>query len=77
MWYIGIDLHKHSLHLCVMDGDGNVVYTGRFSTLEENAFLSIFLKYQPFTAVIEASGSFRWLYDLLDSHGKVRPRVLV
>lgn len=71
MWYIGIDLHKHSLTLLVMNYEGEIVFTGRFATTEEDAWMSVFLRYQPFTAVIEASGTFRWLYDLLNPYGSV------
>lgn len=71
MWYIGIDLHKRSLHVCVMDAKGHVKHTGCYATKEEESFLSLFHGYQPFTAVIEASGSFRWLYDLLAPLGSV------
>ena len=71
MRYVGIDLHKRFLVVCVQDADGRTLAQRRFECCEAAAVRRFFDKLQPFRAVIEASSSYRWLYDLLSPLGEV------
>lgn len=71
MHYVGIDLHKLFLVVSVDDADGKRVARRRFDCPDQAAIRRFFEKLKPFRAVIEASSSYRWLYDLLDPLGEV------
>jgi len=69
--YVGIDLHKRDLVVAVEEEDGSVSKPQRFACQDEAAVLSFFEKQRPFKAVIEASSSYRWLYERLHPLGQV------
>jgi len=71
MRYVGIDLHKAFLVVCVQDARGRSITRRRFSCSESGVVRRFFGKLTPFRAVIEASSSYRWLYDLLSPLGEV------
>ena len=71
MRYVGIDLHKHFLVVCVQDATGRTVARRRFECSDAAAVRRFFEKLQPFQAVVEASSSYRWLFDLLSPLGQV------
>jgi len=71
MHYVGIDLHKLFLVASVEDGRGRHVAQRRIDCDKTAAIHRFFENHQPFRAVMEASGSYRWLYDLLDPLGDV------
>ena len=71
MQYVGIDLHKQDLVVAVEDESGPVGKTVRLGCKDESRIVSFFEKLVPFEAVIEASSSYRWLYDLLSPLGRV------
>ncbi len=69
--YVGIDLHKRDLVIAVEDESGPVGKAERFACWDEGKIVSLFEKLCPFKAVIEASASYRWLYELLSPLGEV------
>lgn len=71
MHYVGIDLHKRYLVMAVEDERGPVGKPRRLECRDEAAIVKAFRRLRPFRAVIEASSSYRWLYDRLDPLGKV------
>jgi transposase len=71
MHYIGIDLHKHDLVVAVEDDNGPMGKPKRIRCCDEAEIGTFVGKLRPFTAVIEASASYRWLYDRLASLGSV------
>jgi transposase len=71
MYYIGIDLHKQALVMAVEDGTGPVGRPRRFACRDVDAIRSAAGRWRPFRAVVEASASYRWLYDLLSAQGEV------
>ena len=71
MKYIGIDLHKRELVVAVEDEAGGLDKPRRFLCQDEAAVLSFFEKQRPFKAVIEASSSYRWLYERLSPMGQI------
>ena len=71
MRYVGIDLHKRNVVVAVEDESGPVGRPVRIGCADEGGIVSFFEKQVPFEAVIEASASYRWLYDLLSPLGRV------
>ena len=71
MYWIGIDLHKRDLVVAVEDASGATGKPRRFTCRDENAIVEHMAEHRPFRAVIEASGSYRWLYELLEPLGEV------
>src|SRR6056297_59495 len=63
--YLGIDTHKRYSQVAVVDGDGNLQDEIRLPNdrLEELAE-----QYAGSDAVIEASGNYRPIYEVLDEH---------
>lgn len=72
MLYVGIDLHKRFLVTAAEDSEGNAKAQARFECRDVQAIHSYFSSLAPFTCVIEASSSYRWLYELLSELGSVK-----
>ena len=69
MHFVGIDLHKHSISVCVMIQAGNkrpIVARRRFACADVSAIEAFFKKLGPFQAVVEATASYHWLVELLE-----------
>jgi len=71
MYYIGIDLHKQDLVMAVEDDAGPVGRPRRLACRDEAAILAQVGRWRPFRAVVEASASYRWLYDRMTPLGEV------
>jgi transposase len=66
MNFVGIDLHKKLIVLCVVDQERNVLHRQRLSCSDVGSITAFFEKWRPFQAVIEATASYDWLVKLLD-----------
>jgi transposase len=66
MNFVGIDLHKKLIVLCVMDQARNVLQRKRLSCADPAAITAFFEGLRPFRAVVEATASYDWLVKLLD-----------
>jgi len=71
MRYVGIDLHKRFLVACVQDDAGFTLALKQMACRDTRGIARFFDAHRPFHAVIEASSSYRWLYDLLSPQGEV------
>ena len=71
MWHVGIDLHRATLVVAAVDDMGNSRGPWRISCQDRSAILEAMRSLQPFRAVVEATGTYRWLYDLLMPLGTV------
>jgi len=71
MWHVGIDLHRKSLVMAAVQDDGEVVEPVRIDCHDRAAILKAVEDLRPFRAVIEATGTYRWLHQLLSPHGTV------
>lgn len=69
MHYVGIDLGKRSMSLAVENDKGAVGKPRSFSCQSAQEIDAFFENLIPFKAVIEASSSYRWLYERLKSLG--------
>jgi transposase len=71
MWNVGIDLSWKTSTVAMMSDEGRRVKPRRYSNRETEKILAFLTSRGPFRAVIEATGSYRWLYELLSPHGDV------
>jgi len=71
MYYIGIDLHKQDLVMAVEDERGPVGRARRLACRDTEAIRAAVQRWRPFRAVVEASASYRWLWELLVPMGEV------
>ena len=66
MNYVGIDLHKKTIVLCVMDQDRKVTGRRTFACCQAEAIRDFFRGLRPFRAVVEATASYEWLVELIE-----------
>jgi transposase len=71
MHYVGIDLHKRTLVVAVENDKGAVGRPVTLTCTDTEKIQTFFENLRPLRAVIEASGSYRWLYDLLSPLGEI------
>lgn len=71
MWYAGIDLHRRTAVVAMVDDESQRVRPRTFQCSRPREIVEFISKHRPFRAVIEASCAYRWLYDLLVPHGEV------
>jgi transposase len=68
MRFAGIDLHKRSLTVCIIDKLTGETFDRRFSCSDEARILKFFKDLGEFQAVVEASATYEWLWELLEPH---------
>jgi transposase len=66
MNYVGIDLHKKTIVLCVLDQDRRVVARRSFPCCDREAIVAFFRGIRPFQAVVEATASYEWLVEAIE-----------
>jgi transposase len=71
MWHVGIDLHRATVVLAAVSDAGETMKPISLSCDNTPAIVETLKKLGTFRAVIEASGCYRWLYDLLRPYGQI------
>lgn len=71
MWHIGIDLHRHTVVLAAVHDSGEVAELVTIPCRDTDEIIAFVRRFRPFRAVIEATSTYRWLYDLLTLEGTV------
>jgi transposase len=71
MWHVGIDLHRATVVLAAVNDVGEAMNPISIPCSDTAAVVNTVKRLEPFRAVIEACGTYRWLYDLLRPHGTV------
>ncbi len=66
MNFVGIDLHKKTISICVVSQAREVLNRKRFYCSDPEKIASFFEELRPFKAVVEATASYEWLFDLLE-----------
>jgi transposase len=66
MKYVGIDLHKQTISLCVVDQSRNVLARRRLLCADEVGIREYFRGLGRFRAVVEATAGYEWLMRLLE-----------
>ena len=67
---IGIDLHKQSISVCVVNQSREVIKRNRFSCQEARKIEAFFVRRRPFRAMAEPTASYEWLFGLLEPHAE-------
>jgi transposase len=68
--YIGIDLHKKTISLCVMSKGRKVLCEKVLRCDDEAGIVDFFGRWKPFRAVVEATASYEWLVQLIEPLAK-------
>jgi transposase len=71
MWHVGIDLHRATVVLAAVNDVGEAMNPVTIACSNTVALLDVVKTWGAFRAVIEATGTYRWLYDLLRPHGDI------
>jgi transposase len=66
MNFIGVDLHKKSITVCVMDQNRKVLARKTIACKETNEIVEFFRKFRPFKVVVEATASYPWFVELVE-----------
>ena len=66
MNFIGVDLHKKSITVCVMDQNRKVLARKTIDCKETNEIVEFFRKFRPFQVVVEATASYPWFVELVE-----------
>ncbi len=66
MNYVGIDLHKNSIVLCVMNQDRKILTRRTFACCQTEAIREFFAELGTFRVVVEATASYEWLAELIE-----------
>jgi len=66
MNFIGVDLHKKSITVCVMDQNRKVLARKTINCKETNEIIDFFRKFRPFKVVVEATASYPWFVELVE-----------
>jgi len=66
MNFIGADLHKKSITLCVMDQNRKVLARKTLSCQETNEIVEFCQQFRPFKVVVEATASYPWFVRLVE-----------
>lgn len=71
MWHIGIDLHLRTLVVAAVNDAGETRGVVHLECADTEGIKRTFEELKPFRAVIEATGTYRWLHRLLSPMGTV------
>ena len=66
MNFIGVDLHKKIITVCVMNENRSVLARKTLYCIEPDQIVEFFRQFRPFKVVVEATASYLWLVELLD-----------
>ena len=66
MYYAGIDLHKKTIVVCVLNQDLKITHRRTFACGDPEAIVAFFQQLGPFQAVVEATASYEWLVALIE-----------
>jgi transposase len=66
MKYVGIDLHKKTISICVVNQERQRIDAKRFACSAPETIVAYFRKLERFQAVVEATASYEWLVRLLE-----------
>lgn len=66
MFYVGIDLHKKTISLCVVNQERTVLHRKNFACAQPERIRDFCASLGQFQAVVEATASYEWLWLLLE-----------
>jgi transposase len=68
MNYVGVDLHKETISVCVVSQALDRPCSRRFRCDDELRILEFFERLSPFQVVVEATASYEWFLRLVEPH---------
>jgi transposase len=68
MNYVGVDLHKQTISVCVMSQALDRHHSRRFCCDDELRIAEFFERLGPFELVVEATASYEWFVRLVEPH---------
>lgn len=69
MWHVGIDLHRRTVVLSAVNESGQAFAPVTIPCWDEQRIVEVLKELTPFRAVIEATATYRWLYNLISPYG--------
>ena len=66
MNFIGVDLHKKSITVCVMDEKRNVLARKTLACTQTDEIVEFCRHFRPFKVVVEATASYLWFVELVE-----------
>jgi transposase len=66
MNFIGVDLHKKSITLCVMNQSLKVLARTTLYCIQPDLIVEFFQQFRPFKVVVEATASYLWFVELVE-----------
>ena len=66
MNFIGVDLHKKSITICVMDEKRKVLARKTLACTQTDEILEFCRQFCPFKVVVEATASYLWFVELVE-----------
>src|SRR5271157_5797350 len=66
MNFIGVDLHKKSITICVMDEKRKILARKTLACTQTNEIVEFFRQFRPFKVVVEATASYVWFVELVE-----------
>jgi hypothetical protein len=66
--FVGVDLHKQTITIAVVDGTRKLVSRRRFSNFQTDAIVSYLKSHASLELVVEATASDEWFVQLVDPH---------
>ncbi len=66
MNFIGVDLHKKSITICVMDEKRKILARKTLPCTQTNEIVEFFRQFRPFKVVVEATASYVWFVELVE-----------
>jgi transposase len=66
MHFIGVDLHKNSITVCVMNEERTILARKTLYCSQPELILEFFQQWRPFKVVIEATAGYFWFVELIE-----------
>jgi transposase len=66
MHFIGVDLHKHSITVCVMNVERTILARKTLYCSQPDQIVEFFRQWRPFKVVIEATAGYFWFVELVE-----------
>ena len=63
---VGVDLHKKTIVLCVMDQDRKITHRRSFPCCDVESITAFFQNLGAFQVVVEATASYEWFVELVE-----------
>ena len=68
--FVGVDLHKQTITIAVVDAARKLLVRRRFSNLQTDAMVAFLKPFMPFEIVVEATASYEWFVQLVEPYAK-------